>query len=475
MTFSANPGELLANIGKLSVKFFEKSRAFSFLSTDADISGRPVCIACSGGSDSVFLTLVFCAFFGKNERLAKGASILHLNHNLRGEESICDAKFVEQLAKYLGLNFMLGTLGQHGEKPSEGELRAMRYGFFSRQMRELGSNILLLGQQKNDAAETLIMRLTRASGLDGLLAPREIRRFADGTVRLRPLLTIKKDEIEDILRQCGVTWRVDSSNLSCDYFRNVVRNVVIRELQRAVPQYDVVSNIAVSRQELSEADDAIEDMANATIAVNGSSETLDTRIFCDKPVALVRRVLYNWLLSKGIGVKKSEFERLLRALIWRENIKINAVRGNGLALFQGTLAVFQKSSGVKKLETEFCFENLECGLLVFPNGRTLSSEVLRPEDCAVFSMEDLRKRAYVSWDGSTPVNVRSFDPDLQYVRFGHSSPKRLCKILGCAVENYRNHPIVFLGDQPCWIPGLAVSNLFKIKEDTSHALLLTYS
>jgi tRNA(Ile)-lysidine synthase len=493
-----DPEKLLAEIKALSSECIGRSRAISHLLMNRHYVA-PVCIACSGGSDSVFLALVFCAFLGKFEDFTGNAAILHLNHNLRGEESLQDAEFGAKLAAYLGLNFISGTLNRCDVDQSEGELRDLRYKFLARQMKAIGSRTLLLGHQKNDVAETLIMRLTRASGLDGLAARREIHECADGTVRLRPLLGMKKDEIEDILKRIGVNWRVDSSNLSNCCFRNVVRNIVLKELQKAVPQYDILSNICESHRELAECNEFIENEACRAIGRNTIADGLEISIFRHEPLVIVKRVLRKWLPGKNIEVRKRAFENLASAVQgWLErdrtetvegshagdmpasnvrfgDIRINAVNGKGLILSRGILRTLAKFADKKTVSTNCRFDGWCHGSLWLPNGHSLSQQLCRVENRDTLLACDPRKRAYVECGESSNISVRNFDPHIEYVGFTHKSPKKLADILGKDVENYRNHPVVFLGDSPCWVPGLSVSNLHKVKDGSTTALLLTYS
>lgn len=468
---------LLSRFKGLVAKFFYKTETYLYLSP-ADCLG-PICIACSGGSDSVFLTLIFRAFFGTHFYHSRGASILHLNHNLRGEESFQDAEFVKKFAKYLGLNFMGGTLNEPPDKLSEAKLRDMRYEFFSRQMRAIGSKVLLLGQQQNDAAETLIMRLTRASGIEGLSAPREVHQFADGTIRLRPLLGIKKSEIEAILKQCGMEWRVDSSNLSCNYFRNVIRNVVLPELQKAVPQYDIVANIAASHRAITEACDCIEEIASYG-AMADSADGLNTGELNCMPTSIVRYILHKWLCKKRIELRRGEFENLLDAVrgISRAcdgTVRINAVHGDGVVLSRGRLMTIGDFENRKQGKANFTFDNWVGGSLFLPNGKTLSQKSYRIKNRNAFLGCNSDGEACVELAQGETLSVRTFDPNFNYVAFGHGSQKKLCKILGKETRCYLGKPMVLCGDRACWVPGLAVSELFKIKGDGEHALLLTYS
>jgi tRNA(Ile)-lysidine synthase len=487
--------KLLAEVRALSGKYVDKSEAMAILRMNHNCAS-PVCIACSGGSDSVFLALLFRAFFG-NGGPANGATLLHLNHNLRGEESLQDAKFVAELAKYLELNFISGTLNKCPASQSEGELRDLRYEFFARQMKAIGSNVLLLGHHKNDVAETLIMRLTRASGLDGLTAPREVCKCTDGTTRLRPLLAMKKSEIEEILGKIGAKWRVDSSNFSPCCLRNVVRNVVLGELQRAIPQYDIVANICESRRELAEINEFIENKACRAIERNALAGGLDVSIFRNEPSVIVKRALRKWLLDKKIEIGRGEFENLANGVKgWLErcptvtaknlgasaencrrgeDIRINAAHGNGLILSRGILATLSDFESKRELRANFYFRNWCHGSLYLPNGRLLSRKLCSIESGNISLACDPREGAYVAGKKGATFSVQNFDPRIGYVRFGHESPKKLAGILGRDMEIYRDRPVIFMDNSPCWVPGLSVSNLHRVKDGSESALLLTYS
>jgi tRNA(Ile)-lysidine synthase len=437
----------------------------------------PICIACSGGSDSLFLTLAFCAFCDRSDYFFDRATILHLNHNLRGKESFQDAEFVAELAEYLGLNFIRGTLNELPDKPSEETLRDIRYKFFSKQMQAIGSRILLLGQQQNDVAETLIMRLTRASGLEGLSAPREMQKFADGTVRLRPLLGIKKSEIESVLRQCDVPWRVDFSNMSRNYFRNTVRNVILPELQKTVSQYDIVANIAKSHAAITEAQDFVEEVASHETMIN-STDGINVSKFNGMPSSMLRHILRKWLLNKRIELGRKDFENLFDSVRWgkemTKTVRINAMHGEVVVVSRGILMTKGDFANRLRQHTNFDFNNWAKGLIYLPSGKTLSQKLCKVENGDMLLKCDICKQVYIEVEDGQNLSVQAFDPKSGYIMFSHKSPKKLGSILGRLAPDYFDKPMVMCEDIVCWVPGLAVAEPFKVK-NLDRALLLTYS
>lgn len=424
-----------------------------------------ICIACSGGSDSVFLVLLFCAYFPE---LVHAASILHLNHNLRGQESDEDEQYVKNLAAQLNINFFSGKLKNFNHLPPEGELHDLRFKFFENTMRPIGAKILLLGQQKNDIAETIIMRLSRASGLDGLSAPHEIQKFSNNHVRVRPLLFIKKEKIESLLSHFEIPWRIDSTNTCCNYFRNRVRNIVLRELQKATKQYDVVENFVNSQKQIIEANHAIESLAEQHLPRTNISGELDISQIKNLPTAILRRILNKWLNHNKIVIKRSEFDKLLQSSSSGATLYLNCLNGEKIVLKKDLLKIVHPN-GNKKFEINWVY-----GEIFFPNGKVLNKKSI------IFDQKNLEKlkqynifsRAYINHVGK--LKVSNFCPEQEYTRFDHNTPKKLKKFLRKDCDQFLNFPMIFAGDKVCWIPGLAVSDEYKIKPDTNHALLLTY-
>lgn len=217
-------------------------------------AGAAIAVACSGGADSLCaLLLAWAKFPEARERLVA----LHFDHAVR-KESAEDAEFVREVCGALGVGFVCERLDSSARRgKSEGALRAARLDFFERAMRERGAKILVQGHQRDDVAETMLMRLARGAGTGGLCAPRPVSPQADGRIFARPLLDFPKEKIVAALRECGIPWREDSTNAGTDYFRNRVRNRILPELRAAAP----FENFARSRSLLEEDADALDFLA----------------------------------------------------------------------------------------------------------------------------------------------------------------------------------------------------------------------
>lgn len=208
-------------------QFFVKSR----------IAPCEIVAAVSGGVDSTALLLALADL--RPEGFSLRAA--HVNHHLRGAESAADEAFVRDLCGRLEvpLDVADGALDPDAirHRGIEAAAREVRY----RRLRELaGDRLIATAHQKNDQAETVLMRLLTGSGIAGLRGIHPVR--DDGFVR--PLLAVTREEIEAFLRQKNVTPRHDRSNDDQRFLRNRIRGLV-RDLH-------AVDNLAAAAEQARE-------------------------------------------------------------------------------------------------------------------------------------------------------------------------------------------------------------------------------
>ena len=195
--------------------------------------------AVSGGPDSVALLLALAELRNDGFAIVCG----HVNHHLRGPDSDGDEAFVRDLCRSIGVDIHAedGTLDPaavkaRGIEAAAREIRTVRL----HEIRErAAARFIATAHQKNDQAETVLMRLFRGSGLAGLRGIHAIR--ADGFIR--PLLACSRDDIEHFLDERGIASRHDISNDDPRFLRNRVR--------RVLRQFDasVIDNIAATAKQ----------------------------------------------------------------------------------------------------------------------------------------------------------------------------------------------------------------------------------
>lgn len=182
--------------------------------------GDKVVLGLSGGPDSMALLYVLMDI---REVVDFDIYIAHLNHGVRGEEALKDQIFVENLAKKLGLPCYSKTvnMNEYAEETglsSEEAGRKLRYGFFREILDKIGGGKIAVAHNKNDQAETLLMRFFRGTGIDGLKGMDYINEDI-----IRPILGVEREEIERYLLDRNIETRLDKTNLEPIYNRNKIR------------------------------------------------------------------------------------------------------------------------------------------------------------------------------------------------------------------------------------------------------------
>jgi tRNA(Ile)-lysidine synthase len=224
------------------------------------LEGAVLNAALSGGSDSI--TLIFTL----NE-LRKHYSFtlraLTVNYNLRGDESIRDRDFCKAYCLDNDIEWhCLEIDGKNLPDSSENALRDIRYKWF-----ESFDGFTLTAHTADDNAETLLLNLIRGSGLSGLTGIPERRgKF------IRPLLSVKKCDLTAMLKEIGQSFVTDSSNLTDDYNRNIIRNRVIPQLNLISPSFTeaatrLITLLRADNEYLEKAADDFPDIAAAPQAL----------------------------------------------------------------------------------------------------------------------------------------------------------------------------------------------------------------
>lgn len=329
--------------------------------------GERVAVALSGGADSVSLLLAL------NE-LKYGVFAVHVNHNLRGDESLRDQHFCEELCKSLGIPIFVESvdvLSYCAENKCSIELgaRELRYEVIKR--RADGCKIAT-AHTLSDALETTLFNLTRGCGVKGLCGIPPKR----GEI-IRPLIDCSRAEIEEYLRKKEQEYVTDSTNLEADCSRNIIRLNVVTELEKI--NSGLIKTFFGTLEALRSADEYIGAAAEKLLRNANHDGVYD---FSNVPddAALSRAVA---IILQNAGVEPS-FERI------RSVIKI--LGGGRINLKKGVY--IKGSAGKLTLEcdcprTELCAavtlrENTEI------DGKTVIITKISPFDISGFNKDELR-------------------------------------------------------------------------------------
>ena len=182
--------------------------------------GDRIIAGVSGGPDSVCLLFLLDKY---KETLGISLEVVHMEHGIRGKESLEDAAFVENFCRKLAIpchtyHRDIPKLAREWKCSGEEAGRRARYEAFEEVRGKNGGTKIAVAHNRNDQAETVLFHLVRGSGLSGLSGIRPVR----GNI-IRPLLCLTREEIEDLLRKENLPFRTDATNLETDYARNRIR------------------------------------------------------------------------------------------------------------------------------------------------------------------------------------------------------------------------------------------------------------
>ncbi len=193
-----------------------------------------VLAAVSGGPDSVCMLHILLSL---REQMGFEVKIAHLDHQFRGQESRRDAEFVTELAERFDVpcfcheenvpRFLMSNA-----MSAQDAARILRYQFLVKTSKLEYCQRIATGHNADDQAETVLMRVLRGAGPDGLAG---IPPKREGII-IRPILACWRSEIEDYLSEHDLPFRVDESNLESKYLRNEIRNDLLPQLARYNPQ-----------------------------------------------------------------------------------------------------------------------------------------------------------------------------------------------------------------------------------------------
>jgi tRNA(Ile)-lysidine synthase len=218
--------------------------------------GDRICVAVSGGADSVALLLtIHAANATPRESLGVGLSAVHVHHGLRAAEADADQQFVEDLCIHLDIPLHL----HHANIPKrvaetretiEEAARNVRYEFFTSLLASGHADAILTAHTLDDQAETVLMKLLRGAWTEGLSAIHPIVTLPKGKI-LRPFLQTRRTGIEAFLKQSDQPWREDSTNTDTAFTRNKIRHELLPQLRTYNPNLDqTLANLAeLAREE----------------------------------------------------------------------------------------------------------------------------------------------------------------------------------------------------------------------------------
>ncbi|RKR85284.1 tRNA(Ile)-lysidine synthase [Mucilaginibacter gracilis] len=212
--------------------FIEKHRLFE--------PGHSVLAAVSSGRDSVLLAHLL-------QQSGINFGIAHCNFQLRPAEALAEQAFANNLANSFGVafhttNFDTQSYAKQNGISTQMAARQLRYTWFEHIRNNFGYNCIAVAHHQNDSVETILLNLTRGTGIAGMhgILPK------NGLI-VRPMLFLNRNEIDNLVANNNLAYMEDSSNASVKYARNKIRHQVIPHLKELNPKLEETFDSNIKR------------------------------------------------------------------------------------------------------------------------------------------------------------------------------------------------------------------------------------
>ena len=278
----------------------------------------------SGGRDSVVLLHLMLAA-GRRDLI-----VCHLNHRLRGKDSDEDERFVRALAEKHDLPCEIArvdvkALAKRKKLSIETAARDARHAFFRRMARKHGTKVVLLAHHAEDQAETILGNMLRGCGLEGLSGMSVETQLVGGLTLLRPLLSLRRAQIDAYVLEHGLAYREDGSNASLEHRRNRLRHEALPMLAEIAGR-DVVP-ILNRLGGLAQRDESyLDDLARRVLEEVRTRDGLhELELLREIDAAVLSRVLAIWLREDCAltGIGHEEIQRAMSVLMPGGPAKVN--------------------------------------------------------------------------------------------------------------------------------------------------------
>lgn len=418
-------------------------------------NGDKVIVALSGGADSVALLHIL-------HRLEYNCIAVHCNFHLRGEESMRDQHFVEDLCKRLDttlhiIDFDTKQYARENKVSIEMAARTLRYKEFEEIRIKERATAIAVAHHRDDSAETLLLNLMRGCGIRGLhgIRPR------NGYI-IRPLLCIGRSDILHYLNNAQIEYVTDSTNLSSDYTRNKVRLELLPLMAQINPS--IGATIAETAERLAEAEEIYSQaIEQAKQRVLSDSTTIDIHRL--KQEKAPRTLLHEILSPYGFN-----------------NSQVNDILTN-----------IDSESGRRYKAAEWEVIKDREKLLIAPIGATFEQTVLPEEgeistpygllriNRSIFNGTISKKRNIATLDAEKlelPLTLRSTRKGDRFHPFGMRGTKLvsdyLTDIKRNVIEKEQQLVVTDARDNILWLVGERPSALCSVNSSTTEVITLEW-
>lgn len=414
-----------------------------------------VIVGVSGGADSVCLLLLLMEL---KKEIGFELVAVHVHHGIRGAEADADEAYVRKICEELGVFLYtyhedVVSVAKKRKQSIEEAGRNTRRACFEKAMRDFGGTKTALAHHKDDNVETLILNLARGSALRGLGGMRPVN-----GVFIRPLLCLRRVEIEEYLKEKSFGYCVDASNDEDDYTRNRIRHNIVPAVEAEV-----------NMQFVEHAHEAMEGLRLLQDYVE--EEALKWKAVCGREPHLIEEVPFQQVPEALKGY-------VIRAFLAEE---AGQAKDIGAVHIRDVQSLFFRQSG-KQIDLPYGLRAVRCYEGVrFEKKETDKEEKMLPEiTCRVFDNKEglnIPEKANTKWidydiiKGDIMVRTREAGDYIAIDETGKTQKLKSYFINEKVPKEERNQiPLVADGNHIIWIVGHRISAAYKVTGNTRRIL-----
>ena len=441
--------------------------------------GDKVVLGLSGGPDSVCLLHILKQLENEYDISIYAA---HLNHQIRGIEAQKDVMYISNLCDSLGVKLFVKSINvpaycKENSLSIEEGARKLRYEMFYEIKQKTKSNKIAIGHNLNDQAETILMRLMRGTGLQGL---KGIEYKRDDTI-IRPILDIERSSIEKYCDEYNLNPRIDSTNLENIYTRNKIRLDLIPYMQENF-NANVIEAICRMGNNLKLDSDYIEQEGiNKFNEVTKSSDDENIEILLDKYTnlhkAIKTRIIRNsikYILGDTNFVDQKHIEDILDL---EDDNKINKklVLPRGLFVYRNSNSILFTNKEITYDEIEFSYKLPKEGMIkVKELGLFIETQVMSIERFKSMKVDKSSKGFDLDkFKGGIIVRNRESGDKIKLTG-GSKKLKNLFIDLKIPREERSKIPVLVDDNEVVCVGDYKISENYKINANTKEVLKITF-
>lgn len=433
--------------------------------------GDTLILAASGGPDSQFLIY---SLYEIKKNINFDIILCHLNH-LHRDDAIKDEDLVIATAKKLNLKYYIerksmDDLARKLKISPEDAGRRLRYGFFRQVMTTYDKSKIALAHNRDDQAETVLMRIIRGTGLDGLMA----MQFKSNDL-IRPILNFSKKEILEYLDHENIPYNLDYTNLETDYTRNKLRLEIIPQIEKINPSFkDSLINLSlIAKDEVS----IIKEIENESFFNICQNHT-----------------------DKLVSFKRKEFEKTsypLQARLIRKAVEIisGTLKDFSKSNIDDFIGLTSKESGKKIQKDNIIFQKNYYTYDLYIEKTKKSDDIVKYIGSCdeirykkfIIRTQTVSKEFYLKTDKKNkvffdkkfikfPLTIRTRKDGDRFNAFSNGKRKKLKDFfIDMKIDRDKRNtiPLILSEDKIIWIAPFRRSDDYKVESDTEEILMIS--